>query len=135
MIHPQTRAEKDEIERNERKIKEVRDCCRRFYVTAISEMQKRFYFDDSVYDLTEILLPNNARNLVPSSLVSVFARLPVLKQHCDLQKADSGWREAARLRPEVFGCETSDEIKKMCPVKYWNAVSRLDVVPLQPRRL
>ena len=51
---------------------------RNFYITAVAELQKRFAFDDDVFNVLQIVKPKNARRLSTQSLSSLFKRFPVL---------------------------------------------------------
>lgn len=91
-------------------------------------MQSRFKFDDSLYTLTEMLIPANARKKKPASLADLFLRFPTLKNVCDAAKADEEWRTQSRLKPELFGCKDADEIIQLSIEKYWKILMNL-VIP------
>ena len=62
-------------------------------------MKTRFNFDDPMYSISQMLLPVNARNLKPQSLGALFKRFPMLKEMCNMEKAETGWRIHASISP------------------------------------
>ncbi|KAK4028138.1 hypothetical protein OUZ56_017316 [Daphnia magna] len=98
-------------------------------------MQSRFKFDDSVYTLTEMLVPANARKKKPNSLADLFLRFQSLRKVCDAVKADEEWRSQSKLNPGFFGCKDAREISQLSVEKYWQILMHLEIPNLNtPRR-
>lgn len=95
---------------------------RSFYQKAISEILKRFTFEDPVYNILELVKPINARKLNPPSLFNLFERFPILKEFCDIDSADVEWRSHINLSLSHFGCSTESDFMKMPVNTYWNKV-------------
>ena len=120
-------AERSKKEELHRKISLVRQSCRKFYITSIQQMHQRFSFTDDACSISEMLAPNNARKLKPSSLRILFSRFPILKRKCDITKAEGGWRAQALIPPQSFGCETHCKVMKLSVLDYWRVVCNLEV--------
>lgn len=103
-------------------IKQIRVNARSFYMEAIKQIKDRFTFRDAVYSIVKMVEPSNARALQPNSLAPFFVRFPSLRTSCDPSKADKEWRDHARLKPELFGCENTDQVKALSVEGYWKVV-------------
>lgn len=95
---------------------------RNFYVTAVSEIKKRFNFDDEVFKLLPMVKPKNARHLSPQSLSSLFKRFPVLCDKVNVDDAENEWRTHVNLPDEYFNVSSNHEYVEMDPEFYWNRV-------------
>lgn len=92
-----------------RELDRLRTSVRHFYKEAVIQIQNRFTFnepDSSIYRDAEFLLPSNAQNLQPISLVPIAKKFPGIQ--FDFSKLDSQWREQSVM--SVGELETS---------KYW----------------
>lgn len=99
--------------------------CRYFYITLIDQIQERFDFSDEYFEISQILLPANARKLQPNSLFKLFTRFPVLGNTVRRSLAETEWRAHANLKPNVFRCSCEDEIIRMDAKEYWAVVLNL----------
>ena len=95
---------------------------RNFYITAVSEIKKRFNFDDDVFNLLPIVKPKNARQLSPQSLSGLFNRFPVLREIVNEDDAESEWREHVNLSDDYFDVSSNHEYVELDPEIYWNRV-------------
>lgn len=116
------------IEEMEGNIRELQVRCRAFYVRAIKEIKTRFVFDDSAFQITEILRPENVCKTSSPSLAELFIRFPVLNEYCDRQRADQEWRELDGLSPKAFCVLSKDKIKFLSVDEYWDIVFSLKML-------
>ena len=70
---------------------------RNFYAKAVTEIKKRFNFDDEVFNILPMVKPKNAQQLSPQSLSPLFKRFPVLRDSINEDDAESEWRAHANL--------------------------------------
>ena len=86
-----------------------------------SELQKRFKFDDPVYNILPMVKPTNARKLNPQSLSGLFKRYPIL---LDKVKADAHaereWRDHVNFQNSYVS--EDHEFESMDVEFYWNRV-------------
>lgn len=95
--------------------------CLNFYMKLISEIKKRFTFDDSVFSLLEILDPLRAQSFETKSLSKVLERFPILREYVDTQELDNEWKAHALLNFAEHGLELPIESAE----KYWLKVFNL----------
>lgn len=64
--------------------------CKELYVQdlALNDLRTRFKFGDQIFEITEMLEPQNARNLNPRGLGNCFFRFPNFKNICNLVLAE-----------------------------------------------
>jgi hypothetical protein len=79
----------------------------KFFITSISEIQKRFSFKDHEFQIPPLVKPKNARNLCPASLSSLFKRFPLLNDHCNVVEADKEWRSHVNMPIDYFEIDSS----------------------------
>jgi hypothetical protein len=97
----------------------------KFFITAISEIQKRFSFKDNVFQILPLVRPKNARNLCPASLSSLFKRFPLLNDHCNVVEAEKEWRSHVNMPIDYFEIDSSQStfaFYNMDVEFYWNRV-------------
>ena len=70
--------------------------CRNFYLAGYKALT-RFDLKDTLYEISSLLQPENARKLNPPSLARVFKRFPQLEKSCDKTLAESEWRSHSSL--------------------------------------
>ena len=96
---------------------------RRFYIVAIQEMLSRFDFSDSIYSISELLRPTNARSLNQQNLSPLFKRFPILRNVCDPRQAEDEWRShASYLTVQNFGLVKESDFEDIDVSKYWKIV-------------
>ena len=122
------------VQKFDQELKVIRDKCRRFYIVSITEIKKRFVFDDPVFDLIEMVYPSNSRLLKPNSLAGLFFRFPRLKKFCDAKRAEEEWRTQSKLAPTVFGCDTVEEVKAMPVDVYWKIIFKAKIAGTDTHR-
>lgn len=93
--------------------------CRDFYRVVVAELIQRFDFSDSLFELVDLVKPVNARNLKPKSLRLLFQRFPILKEECDVVKADTEWRDQASLPIGLFLNDVNGNIETVDVEEYW----------------
>ncbi len=97
----------------------------KFFITSISEIQKRFSFKDHVFQILPLVKPKNARNLCPASLSSLFKRFPLLNDHCNVVEAEQEWRSHVNMPIDYFEIDSSQStfaFYNMDVEFYWNRV-------------
>lgn len=118
----------------EERITTARENVRNIWITSIKEMQSWFKFDDSVYTLTEMQVPANARKKTPNSLADLFLRFSSLQKICDAVKADKEWRSQSKSNPELFCSKDAGEISQLSVEKYWQIIMHLEIPNLNSSR-
>lgn len=96
------------------------ETCQNFYVEAVSQIKKRFVFEDDIFSVVEIVDPVIAQSLKVRSLQKVFIRFSCLKENVNKSKAEQEWRDHALLEFETHGLDSS-----LPPEKYWQKVFSL----------
>lgn len=71
--------------------------CLNFYIELISEIKKRFKFEDELFSIIEVVNPLKAKTYEIKSLMGVFQRFPILKEHVNIQQVDNEWKTHALL--------------------------------------
>ncbi|KAK4017841.1 hypothetical protein OUZ56_033731 [Daphnia magna] len=79
----------------------------KFFITSISEIQKRFSFKDHVFQILPLVKPKNVRNLCPASLSSLFKRFLLLSDHCNVVEAEKEWRSHVNMPIDYFEIDSS----------------------------
>jgi hypothetical protein len=69
----------------------------KFFITSISEIQKRFSFKDHEFQILPLVKLKKARNLRPASLSSLFKRFHLLNDHCNVVEAEKEWRSHVNI--------------------------------------
>ena len=95
---------------------------RKFYANAIIELQKRFNFDDPIYDILPMVKPSNARDLSPQSLTPLFRRYPILRKFTSQVDAEREWRDHITLPNSYFNVSMDHEYHDLDLNFYWNRV-------------
>ena len=98
---------------------------RNFYITAVAELQKRFAFDDDVFNVLQIVKPKNARRLSTQSLSSLFKRFPVLSMTVNEDDAETEWRDQANLSEDIFDLTSNSDFMDLDPEFYWQRVFKM----------
>lgn len=96
---------------------------KQFHIVALTEILGRFDFQDPAYNsnVIELVKPQNARALVPTSLFHLMERFPILRRLCDTNLADQEWRSHVDLPVDYFGCSPL-EFHKVSVDAYWRRV-------------
>ena len=74
---------------------EVRKNCLAFMLEVVRQIRQRFKLQDSAYTLLEFLIPQNAVNCHPPTLLQLFNKFPYLSNVADKEVVDSEWRKQA----------------------------------------
>ena len=88
-------------------ITNVYEHCRQFYIEAIQQIKKRFVFDDSFFEVAQLVQPRYARANNPPHLRQLFQRFPELKQSCNYSMAEIEWRAISLIPLDdigILGC-------------------------------
>ncbi|XP_042304027.1 uncharacterized protein LOC121920849 [Sceloporus undulatus] len=96
------------------------ETCQNFYIEAVSQIKKKFIFEDEIFSVLEIVDPVIAQSFQVRSLGKVFNRFSCLKENVNTLKAEQEWREHALLEFETHGLDSS-----LPPEKYWQKVFSL----------
>lgn len=92
---------------------------RNFYIEVISQIKKRFNFDDELFTILEIVDPKNAQLFSTKSLAHFKKRFPFVQ--LDDQKLDDEWRQHAFLDFKKHNlCENLDV------ETYWSRVFEIE---------
>lgn len=70
-------------------VKNLYEHCRNFYITLVSQLQKRFDFSDKVFEFPKVLDPKEAQQLTLPSLKPVFDRFNLFLNNLSYQNVDS----------------------------------------------
>lgn len=92
--------------------------CLEFYIELVTQIKKRFKFDDDIYTLIDIVDPMKAQTFEIKSLQQVLVKFPILKNFVDEQQLDNEWRRHALLDFEEMNL--TQNIR--CPEEYWQSV-------------
>lgn len=94
--------------------------CLSFYITLVSEIKKRFTFEDNLFDLIDVLDPHVAQNFEVKSLVPIIKRFSFLQQYVTPQTLDNEWRNHALLDHKNLGLNPN-----LPADEYWSLVFKL----------
>lgn len=94
--------------------------CRYLYIELVSKVKEYFEFDDSIFDLVQIVRPEVAQTSKEKSLSSVFKRFPVLSKVVNQQTAENEWRAYKLQKHEERGIGPGDPAHL-----HWSKVSKL----------
>ena len=74
---------------------DVKKNCLAFMLENVRQIRQRFNLSDSAYTLFDFLLPQNAVNYRPPTLIQLFNKFPYLSNVADKALVDSKWRKQA----------------------------------------
>lgn len=91
--------------------------CLNFYVELVSEIKKRFVFNDPIFEIIKIVDPQTAQSFTEKSLEHVLQAFPVLKNFVEAQQLDNEWRKHAFLEYATLGIDCSKPAEQ-----YWKQI-------------
>ncbi|CAH0546932.1 unnamed protein product [Brassicogethes aeneus] len=91
--------------------------CLQFYIELVSQIKKRFVFDDDVFDIVSIVDPMNAQSFSVRTLAKVTKRFPILKECINCQELDNEWRDHAHIDFKEMGMDPTKTAEE-----YWKQV-------------
>lgn len=91
--------------------------CLAFYLELVSQIKKRFVFDQPIFEIIKVVDPLEAQSFATKSLEHVLKTFPVLNEYIDPQKLDNEWREHALLDYTAFEIDASKPAEE-----YWQHI-------------
>lgn len=94
--------------------------CKSFYIEIVTEIEKRFSFNDPIFDVIMIVDPKVAQEYKIKSFLPVFKRFAFLKDIINQQELDKEWRQHALLDYNLYNldCNSTAEV-------YWSKIFSL----------
>lgn len=91
--------------------------CLHFYLELVTDLKKRFVFEDEIFEIIDIIDPKFAQSFKVKSLNHVIRRFPILKNFINYQEVDNEWKDHALLDYKQFGLDNSKSAEE-----YWSQV-------------